>query len=227
MAGASEFTNIARLGWHRRGFFAGQTAYVTLAFIIICVLAALFSRNFATTGNLLNFRNFSYIALMSLGMTVVIITGGIDLSVGSVCALVAVCSMIVMRGVARGGPLRHRRGNDHRWPVTVGRHRVYQRPVDRCAGAVPVRHDARDAVDLSRPDICNYPRPRPGTVRTGCRNLLRSDKWSFCRSACAGRLRAGGRSGARTRPAPHHLGPPSIRGRLQRASRSADRGARK
>ncbi len=32
-------------------------------------------------------------------MTVVIITGGIDLSVGSVCALVAVCSMIVMRGV--------------------------------------------------------------------------------------------------------------------------------
>jgi ribose transport system permease protein len=100
MAGASEFTNVARLGWHRRGFFAGQTAYVTLAFIIICVLAALFSGNFATTGNLLNIsRNFSYIALMSLGMTVVIITGGIDLSVGSVCALVAVCSMIVMRGI--------------------------------------------------------------------------------------------------------------------------------
>src|ERR1700674_982798 len=100
MAEASEFTNIARLGWHRRGFFAGQTAYVTLAFIIICVLASLFSGNFATTGNLLNIsRNFSYIALMSLGMTVVIITGGIDLSVGSVCALVAVCSMIVMRSV--------------------------------------------------------------------------------------------------------------------------------
>jgi ribose transport system permease protein len=76
MAGTSEFTNIARLGWHRRGFFAGQTAYVTLAFIIICVLAALFSGNFATTGNLLNFRNFSYIALMSLGMPVVAIAAG-------------------------------------------------------------------------------------------------------------------------------------------------------
>ena len=37
---------------------------------------------------------------MSLGMTIVIITGGIDLSVGSVCAMVAVCSMIVMRSVA-------------------------------------------------------------------------------------------------------------------------------
>jgi ribose transport system permease protein len=100
MAATSEFTNVARLGWHRRGFFAGQTAYVTLAFIIICGLAAAFSGNFTTTGNLLNIsRNFSYIALMSLGMTVVIITGGIDLSIGSVCALVAVCSMIVMRNV--------------------------------------------------------------------------------------------------------------------------------
>ena len=37
-------------------------------------------------------------------MTPVIVTGGIDLSVGSVCALVAVCSMIVMRWVA-GSPL--------------------------------------------------------------------------------------------------------------------------
>jgi ribose transport system permease protein len=101
MAASAEFANIARLGWHRRGFFAGQTAYVTLAFIVICGLAAGFSANFATSGNLLNIsRNFSYIALMSLGMTVVIITGGIDLSVGSVCALVAVCSMIVMRNVA-------------------------------------------------------------------------------------------------------------------------------
>jgi ribose transport system permease protein len=101
MTATSEFTNVARLGWHRRGFFAGQTAYVTLAFMVICGLAAAFSGNFTTIGNLLNIsRNFSYIALMSLGMTVVIITGGIDLSVGSVCALVAVCSMIVMRGVA-------------------------------------------------------------------------------------------------------------------------------
>jgi ribose transport system permease protein len=105
MAMASEFTNVSRLAWHRRGFFAGQTAYMALAFIIICGLAATFSGNFLTPGNLLNIsRNFSYVALMSLGMTVVIITGGIDLSVGSVCALVAVCSMIVMRGVA-GSPI--------------------------------------------------------------------------------------------------------------------------
>ena len=101
MAMTSEFTNISRVAWYRRGFFAGQTAYMTLAFVVICVLAATFSGNFVTTGNLLNIsRNFSYIALMSLGMTVVIVTGGIDLSVGSVCALVAVCTMIAMRAVS-------------------------------------------------------------------------------------------------------------------------------
>jgi ribose transport system permease protein len=68
---------------------------------VICAIVAVSAGNFATTNNLLNIsRNFSYIAIMSLGMTIVIITGGIDLSVGSVCALVAVCSMIVMRAVA-------------------------------------------------------------------------------------------------------------------------------
>ena len=101
MSSPATLTKGVEVAWHRRGFFAGQTAYVTLAFVVICGLAAVFSGNFTTAGNLMNIsRNFSYIALMSLGMTAVIITGGIDLSVGSVCALVAVCTMIVMRGVA-------------------------------------------------------------------------------------------------------------------------------
>jgi ribose transport system permease protein len=105
MSVTTEFTNIRAKAWHQRGFWAGQTAYVTLAFVIITALVAVLAGNFTTPNNLLNIsRNFSYIALMSLGMTVVIITGGIDLSVGSVCALVAVTSMIVMRLVA-GSPL--------------------------------------------------------------------------------------------------------------------------
>ena len=105
MSAASEFTNVSRAAWHRRGFFAGQTAYVTLAFIAITLFVATFAGNFTTANNLLNIsRNFSFIAIMSLGMTVVIITGGIDLSVGSVCALVAVCTIIVMRAMV-GSPL--------------------------------------------------------------------------------------------------------------------------
>lgn len=98
MSASSEFTNVRSVSWHRRGFFAGQTAYVTLAFVVITALVALLAGNFATPQNLQNIsRNFSYIALISLGMTVVIVTGGIDLSVGSVTALVAVSTMVAMK----------------------------------------------------------------------------------------------------------------------------------
>lgn len=100
----SEFTNIRRVAWHRRGFLSSQTAYVTLAFVVITLGVAVLAGNFTSVNNLLNIsRNLSYIALISLGMTVVIITGGIDLSVGAVTALVAVCTMIVMRWVTEAG----------------------------------------------------------------------------------------------------------------------------
>ncbi len=101
MSVSSEFTNVRAVAWHKRGFFAGQTAYVTLAFIVITALVAVFAGNFTSPANLQNIsRNFSYVALISLGMTVVIITGGIDLSVGSVTGLVAVSTMIAMHWVS-------------------------------------------------------------------------------------------------------------------------------
>jgi ribose transport system permease protein len=104
VSASSEFTNVRAVAWHRRGFLAGQTAYVTLAFILITTLVAVLAGNFLTAANLQNIsRNFSYVALISLGMTVVIITGGIDLSVGSVTALVAVMAMITMRWVGTTG----------------------------------------------------------------------------------------------------------------------------
>lgn len=103
MAGASpvaEFDNVRAVPWHRRGVLASQTAYAALALVVITVLVAVLAGNFLTPGNLQNIsRNFSYVALISLGMTCVIITGGIDLSVGSVTALVAVACMLLMRWV--------------------------------------------------------------------------------------------------------------------------------
>lgn len=82
----------------------GQTGTVAIAFIVIVAAVALFADNFATPGNLLNVsRNFSYIAIISLGMTLVIVTGGIDLSVGAVTALSAVCAMIAMRALGDTG----------------------------------------------------------------------------------------------------------------------------
>ncbi len=97
-ASAAGFDNVRAVPWYRRGFLAEQTAYATLALLVITTLVAVLAGNFLTPANLQNIgRNFSYIGLISLGMTCVIITGGIDLSVGSVTALVAVTCMLLMR----------------------------------------------------------------------------------------------------------------------------------
>ena len=56
--------------------------------ILVCILISLFSPYFLTTDNLMGvFRSFSLVAIMAIGMMLVIITGGIDLSVGSVMGL--------------------------------------------------------------------------------------------------------------------------------------------
>ncbi|MBM3840913.1 MAG: ABC transporter permease [Verrucomicrobia bacterium] len=57
--------------------------------------------NFLKTDNLLNIANqISVIAIIAIGMTMVIITGGIDLSVGSLIALSAVVATLLIRDVA-------------------------------------------------------------------------------------------------------------------------------
>src|SRR6201981_700145 len=83
--------------WHR-GMPQTQTAYVAIAFAALIVVIWILAPVFMTPRNLLNIsKNFSFIALMSLGETLVIISGGIDLSVGSVCALSAVVTLMLMR----------------------------------------------------------------------------------------------------------------------------------
>jgi ribose transport system permease protein len=57
--------------------------------------------NFLQPGNLLNVANqIAVIAIVAIGMTLVIITGGIDLSVGSLIALSAVVCTLLIRDVA-------------------------------------------------------------------------------------------------------------------------------
>jgi len=59
--------------------------------IVLVVVMALIEPLFLSVGNLLNTsRFFVEVGLMALGMTLIIITGGIDLSVGSNLALVSV-----------------------------------------------------------------------------------------------------------------------------------------
>lgn len=70
-----------------------QTFWVLVAVILACLFLSVATDTFATPKNLYNItRNFTFVAIIALGMTLVIITGGIDLSVGSVLCL---CSMVL------------------------------------------------------------------------------------------------------------------------------------
>ncbi|MFT3972358.1 MAG: ABC transporter permease [Amaricoccus sp.] len=72
---------------------SSQTFWVLLAVVAACVFLSFATDSFATSKNLYNItRNVTFTAIIALGMTLVIITGGIDLSVGSVLCL---CSMVV------------------------------------------------------------------------------------------------------------------------------------
>ncbi len=78
---------------------SAQAFWVTLALLIMCgVMSALQPQAFASVENFYNItRNFAFIGIMALGMTTVIITGGIDLSVGSVMGLAAIAAGLVLQ----------------------------------------------------------------------------------------------------------------------------------
>lgn len=64
---------------------------IYIAFAILFVILSITSESFLTTTNIINIlRQVSIIGIVAIGMSFVIITGGIDLSVGSIMALSAV-----------------------------------------------------------------------------------------------------------------------------------------
>lgn len=72
-----------------------------IALLAICAGLSALSADFLTMGNLLNvMRQVSINALIAFGMTLVILLGGIDLSVGSILALSSVLTaMLLQAGV--------------------------------------------------------------------------------------------------------------------------------
>jgi ribose transport system permease protein len=73
-----------------------QVAGILPILLLICILFALLSPNFLTAGNAVNIlRQASINIVLATGMTFVILTGGIDLSVGSILAVAAVVSVLV------------------------------------------------------------------------------------------------------------------------------------
>lgn len=80
----AEATWLTRIGDLRKA----REINVLLALLVVGTLISFASPYFLTTNNLMGVaRAFSLTAIMSIGMVMVIITGGIDLSVGSVMGL--------------------------------------------------------------------------------------------------------------------------------------------
>jgi len=85
--------------WHR--MIAKQAFWVTIAVFLIPIAMTLveptFSAAFWKEENFFNVtRNFAFIAIIALGQVTVMITGGIDLSVGSVLAVSGIVLGLVM-----------------------------------------------------------------------------------------------------------------------------------
>ncbi|MCG6902356.1 MAG: ABC transporter permease [Rhodobacter sp.] len=71
--------------------------WVFLAAFVACLALTLMTDTFATPRNLFNVtRNFAFVAIIAVGMTAVIASGGIDLSVGSTVVLTAMVISILM-----------------------------------------------------------------------------------------------------------------------------------
>ena len=74
-----------------------QPFWVFVALIIISVVMSFVSDTFMTERNLFNTtRNFAFMGIIALGMTTVIVTAGIDLSVGSVMGVSGIMVGLVM-----------------------------------------------------------------------------------------------------------------------------------
>ncbi len=100
------------LGWLRSAFLA--LGVLPFMLIIAIVVFALLSDQFLSVQNLTNLlRQSVYLILVSLGQMLALVTGGFDLSVGTVLALTSVVSASVMRELAPALP-------DAVWLVIVG-----------------------------------------------------------------------------------------------------------
>jgi ribose transport system permease protein len=79
----------------------GRLAEGNLILILIAgiIILAIFSPKFLTTNNIRNLvRQTSIIGVVAIGMTFVIISGGIDLSVGSILGVASIVSSMLMAG---------------------------------------------------------------------------------------------------------------------------------
>ena len=69
--------------------------------VLLCIAGTLLNSDFATLDNAMNLlTRTAFIGIIAVGMCFVIISGGIDLSVGSMAALIAGCVILFMNAIA-------------------------------------------------------------------------------------------------------------------------------
>ncbi len=88
----------ARAGFFRRMLdeYRVETAMLG-ALVLLCVVLTIFAPNFATAGNLRNVLwQVTGVGIIAIGQTIVILTGGIDLSVGGIVAFSAMAGGLIM-----------------------------------------------------------------------------------------------------------------------------------
>src|SRR6478735_2736965 len=79
-----------------------------IGLLLLCIAGTSLNSDFATLDNALNvLTRTAFIGIIAVGMCFVIISGGIDLSVGSMAALIAGCVILLMNrlGVAGLSPV--------------------------------------------------------------------------------------------------------------------------
>jgi ribose transport system permease protein len=92
-ASAALADGAARTSWARRGLGWLRTQYPLLILLVLVVLAAVLSDAFLSTRNLENLvLQMSVIGIVALAQFIVVVSGGIDISVGSVLGLACVLS---------------------------------------------------------------------------------------------------------------------------------------
>ena len=95
-AAIGDMTSVEERGLVQK-LLASQPFWVTVALVILAIAIGLYQPTFFTPANMSNItRNFAPFGIMALGMTCVIITGGIDLSVGSIMGLVAIVAGLLL-----------------------------------------------------------------------------------------------------------------------------------
>src|SRR6516165_9571868 len=83
-----------------KGIFRWEASGVLVALIILCAILAIASPNFLTAFNLtVVIREASFVGLVALGQTLVLLLGGIDLSVGAAAGLSAIVGCLFLKSL--------------------------------------------------------------------------------------------------------------------------------